>query len=59
MTFDVDCDFIGFVPQQLERDYRLLKGKVRQFKRLSARVTLMMKEAYLSEFTETRAAGRL
>lgn len=31
MTFDVACDFIGFVPSQLERDYRLLKGKVRQF----------------------------
>ena len=30
MQFDVACDFIGFVPEQLERDYRLLKGKVRQ-----------------------------
>ena len=29
MQFDVACDFIGFVPSQLERDYRLLKGKVR------------------------------
>lgn len=36
MTFDVACDFIGFVPQQLERDYRLLKGKVRQFMYISS-----------------------
>ena len=31
LEFDVACDFIGFVPSQLERDYRLLKGKVKQF----------------------------
>lgn len=36
MTFDVACDFIGFVPQQLERDYRLLKGKVHQFMYISS-----------------------
>ncbi len=36
MTFDVACDFIGFVPSQLERDYRLLKGKVRQFMYISS-----------------------
>ena len=36
MTFDVACDFIGFVPQQLERDYRLLKGKVKQFMYISS-----------------------
>lgn len=36
MTFDVACDFIGFVPEQLERDYRLLKGKVRQFMYISS-----------------------
>lgn len=36
MNFDVACDFIGFVPQQLERDYRLLKGKVRQFMYISS-----------------------
>ena len=36
MKFDVACDFIGFVPQQLERDYRLLKGKVRQFMYISS-----------------------
>lgn len=36
MSFDVACDFIGFVPAQLERDYRLLKGKVRQFMYISS-----------------------
>lgn len=29
--FDVVCDFIGFVPEQLERDYRLFAGKIKQF----------------------------
>ncbi|MDF2613298.1 MAG: NAD-dependent dehydratase [Clostridia bacterium] len=29
--FDVIADFIAFVPEQLERDYRLFKGKTRQF----------------------------
>lgn len=36
MHFDVACDFIGFVPSQLERDYRLLKGKVNQFMYISS-----------------------
>ncbi len=31
MTFDVVCDFIAFVKPQLERDYRLFKGKTKQF----------------------------
>jgi len=31
MTFDVVADFIAFVPEQLERDYRLFKGRTRQF----------------------------
>ena len=31
MTFDAVCDFIGFVPSQLERDYRLFAGKTKQF----------------------------
>ena len=30
-SFDVVADFIAFVPQQLERDYRLFKGKTKQF----------------------------
>ncbi len=31
LSFDVIADFIAFVPAQLERDYRLFKGKTRQF----------------------------
>lgn len=31
MTFDAVCEFIGFVPAQLERDYRLFSGKTRQY----------------------------
>ena len=31
MKFDVVADFIAFVPAQLERDYRLFKGKTKQF----------------------------
>ena len=27
LNFDVVCDFIGFVPEQLERDYRLFRGR--------------------------------
>ena len=29
MSFDVVADFIAFVPSQLERDYRLFKGKTK------------------------------
>lgn len=36
LHFDVACDFIGFVPAQLERDYRLLKDKVDQFMYISS-----------------------
>ena len=35
-SFDTVCDFIGFVPSQLERDYRLFKGKVKQFMYISS-----------------------
>lgn len=31
MQFDVVADFIAFVPEQLERDYRLFRGKTKQF----------------------------
>lgn len=31
LEFDCVGEFIGFVPSQLERDYRLFKGKTRQF----------------------------
>ncbi len=31
LEFDVVADFIAFVPQQLERDYRLFAGRTKQF----------------------------
>lgn len=31
MSFDCVGEFIGFVPEQLERDYRLFAGKTKQF----------------------------
>lgn len=31
MTFDVVADFIAFIPEQLERDYRLFKDRTNQF----------------------------
>ncbi len=31
MSFDAVCEFIGFVPSQLERDWRLFSGKTKQF----------------------------
>ncbi|SFJ21641.1 Nucleoside-diphosphate-sugar epimerase [Paenibacillus sp. UNC496MF] len=31
LEFDVVADFIAFVPEQLERDYRLFQGKTKQF----------------------------
>lgn len=36
MYFDVVCDFIGFVPAQLERDIRLFSGKTGQFMYISS-----------------------
>lgn len=36
MKFDVVCDFIGFVPEQVERDYRLFKGKTKQYMYISS-----------------------
>ncbi len=36
MMFDAVCDFIGFVPEQLERDYRLFAGKTKQFLYISS-----------------------
>lgn len=36
LHFDVVCDFIGFVTAQLERDYRLFKGKTDQFMYISS-----------------------
>lgn len=31
LKFDAVCEFIGFVPEQLERDYRLFAGKTKQY----------------------------
>ncbi len=31
MEFDTVCEFIGFTPAQVERDYRLFKGRTRQY----------------------------
>lgn len=31
MTFDAVCDFIAFVPEQVERDYRIFAGKTKQY----------------------------
>ena len=36
LSFDTVCDFIGFVPEQVERDYRLFKGKCRQYMYISS-----------------------
>ena len=30
-TFDAVCEFIGFTPDQVERDYRLFRGRTRQY----------------------------
>lgn len=34
--FDTVCDFIGFVPSQVERDYRLFKGITKQYMYISS-----------------------
>ena len=31
MTFDCVCEFIGFTPDQVQRDYRLFRGRTRQY----------------------------
>ena len=36
MTFDTGSEFIGFVPEQVERDYRLFRGKTRQYMYISS-----------------------
>lgn len=36
LQFDVVCDFIAFVPSQLERDYRLFAGRTKQFMFISS-----------------------
>ncbi len=36
LQFDSVCGFIGFVPAQLERDYRLFRGRTKQFMYISS-----------------------
>lgn len=36
MYFDTVCDFIGFVPAQVERDWRLFRGRVSQYMYISS-----------------------
>lgn len=36
MKFDVVCEFIGFVKEQLERDYRLFAGRTKQYMYISS-----------------------
>ena len=36
MHFDSVCDFIGFVPAQVERDYRVFRGKTNQYMYISS-----------------------
>lgn len=36
MHFDAVCDFIGFVPAQVERDFRLFAGRTRQYLYISS-----------------------
>lgn len=36
MRFDTVCDFIGFIPQHIERDYRLFNGITKQFMYISS-----------------------
>ncbi len=36
LSFDSVCDFIGFVPEQLERDFRLFSGRTKQFMYISS-----------------------
>lgn len=36
LDFDCVCDFIGFVPEQVERDYRLFANKTKQYMYISS-----------------------
>jgi nucleoside-diphosphate-sugar epimerase len=51
--WDCVCDFIGFVPAQLERDWRLFRGKTRQFMYISSASAYQKPaaSAYISEGT--------
>lgn len=54
MHFDVVADFIAFVPEQLERDHRLFKGKTRQFIFIST-ATVYQKPGHNYQITEGTA----
>lgn len=51
MTFDVVADFIAFVPEHLERDYRLFRNKTRQFIFIST-ATVYQKPGHHYRITE-------
>ena len=36
LQWDCVCDFIGFVPSQVERDWRLIRGKTKQYMYISS-----------------------
>lgn len=36
MKFDCVCDFIGFVPEQVERDFRIFNGRTKQYMYISS-----------------------
>lgn len=36
LTFDAVCNFIAFVPEQVERDYNLFKNKTKQYMFISS-----------------------
>ena len=36
IAWDCVCDFIGFVPEQVERDWRLFKGRTKQYMYISS-----------------------
>ena len=55
MEFDVVCDFIVFHPSALERDYRLFKGKTKQFKYISSASTPLANPYW--EYSRNKIAG--
>ncbi len=56
MQFDVVCDFIGFVPQQIERDIRLFSGRTHQYIYISSASAYEkpLSSPYITEGTPTK-----
>jgi len=54
MVFDVVADFIAYVPEHLERDYRLFQGKTKQFIFIST-ATVYQKPGYHYQLRESSA----